>query len=337
VEKQDKEEDMLSRVSVSRSFVSAVVRYTWALPHASIRTSAGGGCEFRNSEMNKVLFALVALVSSMPAFGALPTTNSPELQLVRTIRTNPFSGTAVSAQDPEGSDFIDADEFWLAADKGSLRAFRITTNGTLVQSISRTTFSNAPRFGGGPIAGSDRTDDFESAALAGDLLHIFSGTCCSTTTIPAVFRMNPSGGDIVYQDLPTGSDFPASATRSGVIYVGTGKAIRTYDFSTNALGLAMNISGLSGSILGMDFTPSGEDLLIVTSDQRLFRVNPVNKMVVSGWNLDLTPFGIRDSRSVMVVPNPVGGYDQLYVSDGLETRPVGDPLRYAVFIFDVLP
>ncbi|MGI0035186.1 MAG: hypothetical protein ACRD98_04890 [Nitrososphaera sp.] len=291
--------------------------------------------------MNKVLFALVALVSSMPAFGALPTTNSPELQLVRTIRTNPFSGTAVSAQDPEGSDFIDADEFWFAGDKGSLRAFRITTNGTLVQSISRTTFSNAPRFGGGPIAGSNRTGDFESIAFAGNLLHIFSGTCCSTTTIPAVFRMNRSGGNIVYRDLPSGSDFPAAATRSGVIYVGTGKTIRTYNFSTNVLGPVLNISGLAGNILGMDFTPSGSDLLVVTTQERLFRVNPGNKMVVSGWNLDLTvaegnPTGIRDARAVVVVP-VAGQDDQIYVSDGSETRPVGDPLRYAVFVFNVLP
>jgi hypothetical protein len=49
-------------------------------------------------------------------------------------------------------------------------------------------------------------------------------------------------------------------------------------------------------------------------------------------------YAILDSTSVVVVPNPVpGGYDQLYVSDGSDTRPDGDPLRYAVYVFDVLP
>jgi hypothetical protein len=148
--------------------------------------------------------------------------------------------------------------------------------------------------------------------------------------------MNRSGGNIVYRNLPSGSDFTAAATRSGVIYVGTGKTIQTYNFSTNVLGPVLNISGLAGNILGMDFTPSGSDLLVVTTQERLFRVNPDNKMVVSGWNLDLKPFGIRDSRAVVVVP-VAGQTDQIYVSDGSETRPVGDPLRYAVFVFNVLP
>jgi hypothetical protein len=295
----------------------------------------------------KFLLSAAVSLAPMTVSAVLPTTNIPTLQLVRTIQTNPLldaSGnpTTISVQDPEGSHFINADEYWLVADKGLLRAFRITTNGVLVQAIDRTTFSNAPRIDGGPAAGASRTGDFENVAFAGDLLYIFTGPCCTTAVlpavIPAVFRMDRSGGGLVYQDLPSGLNFTAAAARLGTIYVGINQTIQTYDFSFNAVGPALDISGLSGNIKGMDFTPDGLDLIVVTSAERLFRVNADNKMVVSGWDLDLTPFGILDSRSVVVVPNPVpGGYDQLYVSDGSDTRPDGDPLRHAVFVFDVLP
>lgn len=291
--------------------------------------------------MSGFSFGAALVLAALPASAALPTTSSPELQLVRTIRTNPFSNNAsISVEDPEGSDFIDSDEYWLVADRGSKRAFRLRTNGTLVSSIARSTFSNAPRSGGGPVAGSVRSGDFESMAFAGDLLYIFSGKCCNASVIPAVFRMNRNGGGIVYKDLPLPKrTFAAASTRSSSIYVaeeGT-NSIRTYNFGTNVLGPVLPVSGLIGNIQGMDFSSNGADLIIVTSAERLFRVNPVNRTVLSGWNLNLAPFGIGDARTVAIVPNPAGGFDQLYVSDGSETRPVGDPLRYAVYVFNVLP
>jgi len=50
---------------------------------------------------------------------------------------------------------------------------------------------------------------------------------------------------------------------------------------------------------------------------------------VSGWTFDLTPFGVLDSRGVELIG------DQFFVSDGADSRPSGDPLEYAVFVFDV--
>jgi hypothetical protein len=50
---------------------------------------------------------------------------------------------------------------------------------------------------------------------------------------------------------------------------------------------------------------------------------------VNGWTFDLTPFGIRDSRAVVKIG------DQFFVSDGVDSRPSGDPLRHAVFVLDV--
>jgi PKD repeat protein len=50
---------------------------------------------------------------------------------------------------------------------------------------------------------------------------------------------------------------------------------------------------------------------------------------VSGWNLDLSSFGLLDTRAVEVVD------DQLWVSDGYDFRAAGDPSSHAVFVFDL--
>jgi hypothetical protein len=45
---------------------------------------------------------------------------------------------------------------------------------------------------------------------------------------------------------------------------------------------------------------------------------------------------VRDSRGVEVISNPdTSGFDHLYVYDGYSGRASGDPLKYAVFVFDV--
>ncbi|MDQ4107208.1 MAG: PKD domain-containing protein, partial [Actinomycetota bacterium] len=48
-----------------------------------------------------------------------------------------------------------------------------------------------------------------------------------------------------------------------------------------------------------------------------------------GWSFDLLPFGVLDSRGVELIG------EQLYVSDGADSRASDDPLKYAVFVFDV--
>ena len=53
--------------------------------------------------------------------------------------------------------------------------------------------------------------------------------------------------------------------------------------------------------------------------------------IISGWDVDLTGFGVRDSRGVEVIGN------QLFVSDGLDTRSSSDPMNHAIFVFDVGP
>ncbi len=53
--------------------------------------------------------------------------------------------------------------------------------------------------------------------------------------------------------------------------------------------------------------------------------------ILPGWNVDLTPFGIADSRAVEVIG------EQLFISDGLDTRASNDPMNHAIFVFDVGP
>ena len=79
----------------------------------------------------------------------------------------------------------------------------------------------------------------------------------------------------------------------------------------------------------MDFSPGGGDLFLTLNSEQLVRIDWSTKTAVSGWTFDLTRFDVRDSRAVAII----GG--QFFVSDGLDSRPSGDPLRHAVFVFDV--
>ena len=68
---------------------------------------------------------------------------------------------------------------------------------------------------------------------------------------------------------------------------------------------------------------------MVTSAERLFRVDWGSRRIVSGWTFDLRPFGIRDSRAVDLIG------DRLFVLDGYDGRSSTDPLKYAVYVFSV--
>jgi hypothetical protein len=86
---------------------------------------------------------------------------------------------------------------------------------------------------------------------------------------------------------------------------------------------------LSG-ILGLSFSADGADLFVVTSEERLYRVDWASKTTVADWIFDLRPFGVLDSRAVEFVGS------QFHVLDGYDARLAVDPLRYAVFVFDVV-
>src|SRR3989337_3625813 len=133
---------------------------------------------------------MIKTARTLPALAALPSTSSPALELARTIRTTPFTGTTISTRDAEGTAYVSRDNsLWLVGDNDR-SAFEINPyTGALKRIIGRPAFDAAVQFGGGQPAGTNRTGDLESLAYDenSDTLYAFSGTCCSSSALPTVF------------------------------------------------------------------------------------------------------------------------------------------------------
>jgi len=308
-----------------------------------MQSKGGGALVSRRATGTRAGLLIVVLVglvawSNVPALAALPTTSNPTLHLDRTIRTTPFVGSSVSMKDGEGSAYVSLnDSLWLADDNGRSVYEVNPTNGALKRVINRTAFESAPKVGGGPAAGPNRSADLESMAYddANDTLYAFSGNCCTSTVLPTAFRLKRDGSGQFqvesYQALATANDFTAASWNpgnGGSLWVAKGADLRTYNYTSNSVGPSVRVSGLSG-ILGIRFSDDGADLFAVTNQQRLVRANWSTKTIVAGWNLDLRPSGVRDSRAVELIG------DQFYVLDGYDGRSSGDPLKYAVFVYSV--
>jgi hypothetical protein len=268
-------------------------------------------------------------------------TSSPSLQLARTIRTSPFVNSTISMKDAEGSAYVPKDNsIWLADDNGRAIYEVDPTNGNLKRMIGSATFQATPRFGGGQVAGSNRDQDIESMAYDAtkDALYAFSGICCSGSSQPTAFRMlrDAKGAFQVesYQPLPTGSDFTASGWNPAdrKLYVGVHKDFRSYDYATNTSGPTFQVPTLR-AILGMSFSANGQQLYVAHHDSsgnaQLSVVDWGTKTLVPGWTFTLTSFGIRDSRAVEMING------QFYILDGYDGRAKGDPLRHALYVFNV--
>jgi hypothetical protein len=275
-----------------------------------------------------VLFTLVA--SHELALAA-------QLQQTRTIRTTPFANKNVSMRDNEGSAYVPRNQsLWLADDNGRAVYEVNALTGALKRVIGRTQFERARLVGGRlPMAGVDRTRDFESMAYdrAHDALYVFS--CCGPPVLPTVFRLkrNPKGVFHVesYRRLPSTAKISAAAWNpaGGKLFVGHGRDIRSYDYGKNVLGKIFRVPGLI-EILGMGFSPNGSNLFVTTANEQLRRVRWATKTLVGGWTFDLTPFGIGDSRAVELIGK------RFFVIDGNDARPNGDPLRFAVHVLRVI-
>ena len=283
-----------------------------------------------------LLLTLAGLVASsdVPALAALPVTSNPQLQLAGTIRTTPFVGSAISMKDSEGSAYVASDNsLWLAGDNDRAIYEVNLADDTLKRKIDRVGFEAATLpGGGGPEAGPNRSADFESMAYDGTYLYVFSGVCCVSTVLPTVFRLARDGSGAFqvesYQPLAAGSDFTASAwnANESTLYVAKGRTFNGYNYVTNTVGSPVQVPNLIG-ILGIGF--SGSDLFAVTNAEVLVRVDWPTKSIMNGWTFDLTSSGVLDSRAVELIG------DQIYVSDGYDARPAGDPLAHAVFVYSV--
>jgi DNA-binding beta-propeller fold protein YncE len=301
------------------------------------RPGSGLLVSMRNHSGSTVVYraALIAVAITaflLPAHAAFAAT----LELDGTIQTSPFTGSSVSMGDHEGSAFVPSDNSLWLADDGKKRIYEVDpATGALKRTIARSTFNDAPRFGGGPPAGKERTNDFESMAYdrTNDVLYVFSGPCCNSSILATAFRLTRQSGQFQvesYQPLPTGADYTGAAwsPTDGKIYVGKGRQLRSFDYASGTASPSFSIVGVKG-FTGMDFSPDGADLFVTLNSERLIRIDWSTRTVVSGWTFDLTPFGILDSRAVAKIG------DQFFVSDGYDSRPSGDPLRHAVFVLDV--
>jgi hypothetical protein len=287
----------------------------------------------RLAQLLSVALVAVLVGSAAPAY-------AEQLQLVRTIRTTPFVGSTLVTHDVEGAAYVPRDRsLWISDDNGRA-VFEIDPiTGALKRKIGRAAFEAAKQFGGGPLAGTWRTRDFESMAYdeATDSLYVFSGPCCNTSVQPTAFRLKRRGKNGTfkvesYQPLVATANYTGAGWNGadGKVYVAKGAVLRTYNYITNTAGVGFKIPNLSG-ITGMDFSSDGADLYVSTTAETLRRVDWASKTLVAGWTFDLTPFDVRDSRAVELING------QFYVLDGYDGRPLGDPLRYAIFVFSVLP
>ena len=285
-------------------------------------------------------------MAGLGSAGAAPSAGIPALSLNRSYTTAPFAGTATTASGQEGSAYVPTgNALWLV---DATRAYEVdATTDALRRVIPTADFTNALPVGGvGAPAGPSRSDSFAAVAYdpTSDALYVFSRNCCTALGLdPTVFRLLRDGGGAFqvesYQALPAGTDPKGAGFRAGFgLYFGKGAKIKTYDYATNALGADITIPGIDAAIGGMTFSPDGNDLYVTTfvaavsptpASIKLVRINTANWSGVPNWNLDLTSFGVLDPRAVELVG------DQIYISDG-GSRPVGDPLRRAVFVFDVL-
>ena len=256
------------------------------------------------------------------------------------IRTTPFVGSTLVTHDVEGTAYVPGDtSLWISDDNGRAIFEIDPITGALKRKIGRAAFEAAPQLGGGPLAGTWRARDFESMAYdeATDSLYVFSGPCCSASVLPTAFRLKRRGNNGTfkvesYQPLVATANYTGAGWNGadGKVYVARGAVLRSYNYVANTLGATFKIPLLSG-ITGMDFSSKGADLYVSTTAETIRRVDWGTRTLVPGWTFDLTGFGVRDSRAVELIDG------EFYVPDGYDARPVGDPLRYAVFVFSVLP
>jgi len=260
---------------------------------------------------------------------------TPQLERVGIIRTNPFIHTRISMGDGEGSAYVPRDRsLWLADDNRDAIFEVAPRTGKLRRVIREDAFRSTRRFGGGSVARPSQTGDFESMAYdeANDALYVFSGECCDGTGRPTVFRLTRRHGELKldsWQPLDRTSDFPAAGWNSvdHTLYVANGADLQTYDYPSNSLGQPFRITDLDG-VLGLSFSRDGSKMYAVSSGEVLYAIDWESKTSIPGWSLDLTPFGVLDSRAV----DRVGG--RFFVLDGA-SRPADDRLDSAVFKFDV--
>ncbi len=280
---------------------------------------------------------LLLTFPTAPAATSLPNPPHVGLRLNHQFTTSPFAGTTTSTSGGGGTASVPSDRALWLTDGTKLYETDAATN-ALRRVVPTADFTDAlPVGGAGAPAGPTRSDSLAAVTYdrTADVLYVVSRNCCTATGLdPSVFRLVRDGGGTFqvesYRALPAGTDPVAAAVRPGAgLYFGKGQTVYPYDYATDVIGTPTVVPGVDTAISGMDFTPDGEDLLVTSHLNVLYRVSTATWTTVPGWSFDLTGYGFVDPRGVSLVD------DQIFVADG-GPRPVGDPLRYAVSVFDLV-
>jgi PKD repeat protein len=282
------------------------------------------------------LFASLVLTTTTDADAGIPVYIAPSLSLARSIRTSPFVGTTTSPSDAEGLAYVPQDNsIWLADDNGH-RVFEIDKDtGVLKNTITRAQLAAAVRVGGTDTAGNNTASDFEALAYDAttDSLYVFAGRCCNSSIRAAAFKLVRSGNTFQVSSFQPFTyplnDFSGVGSVNGELWAALGKVLYKYTYATNTFTNPYTVSGISGSITGLGFSPDGQDLWFVTSGDVLRRMRWATRTLLASHNFALTPFGVRDSRAVEVVG------DQLFICDGYDSYPSGSADRYAIKVYNV--
>lgn len=290
---------------------------------------------------NRALAVLAgaALVISGPGLTPTASATFPPTAAVtfdHALRTRPFLGSDVASSDMEGSAYVPRDNsLWLADDDGRSLYEVNPRTGALKRRIGGIRLADVEELGGGPRAGKSRTQEIQALAYdpTSDTLYAFSGTCCPPDINSTAFRLTRRAGRLrldSFQALPPGLQVEGAAWNpcDGRVYVGSHTALWSYSYARNIVGTPFGIPGVS-HLYGMDFTEDGKDLFIAQPYTKVTRVDWATRTIVPGWDLDLAAFGPLDVRAVEVIG------ERLWVSDGSDQRPLGDPLDHAVLVFGV--
>lgn len=267
---------------------------------------------------------------------------APSVTHLRTLRTTPFPGSAVSMKDHEGVAYVPRDRsLWLSDDEDR-RLYEVDVRtGALKRVVPAKRLAATRRFRGDRAAGHARTRDLEGIAYDAtrDRLYVFNGSDCKPSTAtcrlrsrPTVFRLTRVGGRLLptsFQPLPPRSQPTGAAMHpgSGRLYVADGRAIRTFRYPRNVFGPALDLPG-DLPAFGGTFTPNGRALLVAHGESaRISRLTWPGRSLE--WTADLSGLGVRDARGITQVGR------RLFVSDGYDDRRPRSRLRYAVFVLEV--
>jgi hypothetical protein len=240
------------------------------------------------------------------------------LEVDRIISTTPFVNSPVSMSDGEGMAYVSVNNtIWLGDDQNDAIYEVDRTTGNLRSVIHKSDLANAVQLGGTTLAGLERPADIEALAYdpGNDILYVFSTDCCPHP--PTAFRLVRSSPTQpfqveTYQPLTPGFDFTGAAFHpTEGLYVSGSGDIRQYNYVTNTLGPPIPLDDhVSGTIFGLSFSPDGRDLWMVTSADKVYRLDWASKMLVPGYTFDLTPYGISEGRAVEIIDG------QVYVLNG---------------------